>query len=179
MSADGSGTRRLTSTKDDDAQPDLVARRQADRLRPRVPRPLFVMDADGAGAHRVTDEEVEETEPAWSPDGRSIAYVAERAGLEHPRALARAAPTARSGARLTKLGGVAQAPSWSPDGRRIAFSANSDDNGFDIYTVGADGKDVRLMTSGDDCVRAGLVARRQDDRLLGGRSHRPHRRGER
>ena len=49
------------------------------------------MDADGAGARRVTDEEVDETEPAWSPDGRWIAYVAEGARVEHPRALARAA----------------------------------------------------------------------------------------
>ena len=51
--------------------------------------------------------------------------------------------------QLTKLGGVASGPSWSPDGRRIAFSANVD-KGFDVYTVGADGKGVSLVTSGDD-----------------------------
>ena len=45
---------------------------------------------------------------------------------------------------------MAQAPSWSPDGRRIAFSANVSQNRFDIYTVGADGKGVRLVTSRDD-----------------------------
>ena len=54
--------------------------------------------------------------------------------------------------RLTKLGGVAQAPAWSPDGKRLAFSANTTSNRFDIYTIGADGKRVRLMTSRDDSI---------------------------
>ena len=35
-------------------------------------------------------------------------------------------------------------------GRQIAFSANTTSNRFDIYTIGLDGKDARLMTSGDD-----------------------------
>ncbi len=51
---------------------------------------------------------------------------------------------------LTKLNGVAQAPAWSPDGLRIAFSGNVDGKRFDIYTVAADGKDVQLVTSGED-----------------------------
>jgi len=149
MSADGSGTRRLTSTKDDDGQPAwspdgeriVFARGSSGRL--------YVMSADGAGARRLTDEEAEETEPAWSPDGRWIAYARRDPGTSI-RELWLVRPDGSQGRRLTKLGGIAQAPSWSPDGRRIVFSADVGDNRFDIYTVAADGKDVRLVTSGDD-----------------------------
>jgi dipeptidyl aminopeptidase/acylaminoacyl peptidase len=36
-------------------------------------------------------------------------------------------------------------PSWSPDGSRLAFSSNRDGN-YDIYTVAADGTDLRQVT---------------------------------
>jgi TolB protein len=149
MNADGSGTRHLTSTKEDDTQPDwspdgeriVFARGSSGRL--------FVIGADGAGARRLTGEEVEETEPAWSPDGRWIAYVRKEPGTSI-RELWLVRPDGSKGRPLTRLGGVAQAPSWSPDGRRIVFSANVDDNRFDICTVGADGKGVRRLTSDED-----------------------------
>ena len=121
------------------------------------PGRLFVMDADGAGAHRVTKEEVDETEPAWSPDGRWIAYSRREPGSSI-RELWLVRPDGSERRQLTKLGGVAQGPSWSPDGRRIAFSANVD-KGFDIYTVGADGKGVQPGDVGRRLIRAGLVAR--------------------
>jgi Tol biopolymer transport system component len=149
MSADGSGTRRLTSTKEDDGQPtwspdgDRIAFARGTQTR------LFVMAADGSGARRLTNDEVEEGEPAWSPDGRWIAYVRREPGSS-VRELWLVHPDGSQPRQLTKLGGVAQAPAWSPDGRRIAFSANSSGKGFDIYTIGVDGKDVKLMTSRDD-----------------------------
>jgi Tol biopolymer transport system component len=148
MNADGSGTRQLTSTKDDDVQPDWSPDGKRIVFTRGSPGRLFVMDADGAGAHRVTKEEVDETEPAWSPDGRWIAYSRREPGSSI-RELWLVRPDGSERRQLTKLGGVAQGPSWSRDGRRIAFSANVD-KGFDIYTVGADGKGVSLVTSGDD-----------------------------
>ena len=149
MSADGSGTRRLTSTKDDEARPSWAPDGQRIVFARGSPGRLFVMDAEGAGAHRVTNGMAEETEPAWSPDGRWIAYSRREPGTSI-RELWLVRPDGSDSHRLTKLGGVAQAPSWSPDGRRIAFSANVSQNRFDIYTVGADGKNVRLVTSRDD-----------------------------
>jgi dipeptidyl aminopeptidase/acylaminoacyl peptidase len=151
MSADGSGTRRLTSTKDDDGQPDWSPDGKQIVFARGTPARLFVMGADGAGARRLTDSQAEENEPAWSPDGRSIAYSRRDPGSSI-RELWLVRPDGSQTRRLTKLGGVAQAPSWSPDGRRIAFSANVDEKGFDLYTVDADGTNVRLVTSGDDSI---------------------------
>src|SRR5262249_5897485 len=49
--------------------------------------------------------------------------------------------------RLTALERSAQ-PDWSPDARRIAFSTTAGSGrDFDIYTVGADGKGLRRVTS--------------------------------
>jgi TolB protein len=150
MSSDGSDTRRLTLTSDDDGQPAwspdgtriVFARGASTRL--------FVMNADGSGAQRLTGAAAEEGEPAWSPDGRWIAYVQKDPGSS-VRELWLVRPDGSQRRQLTKLRGAAQAPAWSPDGRRIAFSANVD-NRFDIYTVGVDGTSVRLVTSGEDSI---------------------------
>lgn len=149
MNADGSGTRRLTSTKDDDDQPTWSPDGERIAFTRGASGRIFVMGADGSGARRLTGEEVEESEPAWSPDGRSLAYSKKAPGSS-VRELWLVRPDGSQRRRLTKLGGVAQGPAWSPDGRRIVFSANVGDDRFDIYTVGADGKDVRLVTSGED-----------------------------
>ena len=150
MSADGSGTRRLTSTKEDDAQPTWSPDGDRIAFARGAPSRLFVMDADGSGARRVTDEEADESEPAWSPDGRWIAYVRREPGssirelwLVRPGRLA-AAPADEARRRGSGAGVVA---GRTADRRSPRTSTSKR---FDIYTIGVDGKDVRLMTSRDD-----------------------------
>jgi TolB protein len=149
MGADGSGTRRLTSTEDDDAQPDWSPDGERIVFARGTPARLFVMDADGTGARRLTAGQAEETEPSWAPDGSWIAHSRREPGTSI-RELWLVRPDGAEPHPLTKLGGVAQAPAWSPDGLRIVFSADVGDGRFDIYTVGADGKNVRPVTSGED-----------------------------
>lgn len=149
MSAAGSGTRRLTSTREDDGQPTWSPDGERIAFVRGASGRLFVMDADGSGARRLTGDEAEENEPAWSPDGSTVAY-SRRVPGSSVRELWLMRPDGSRRRQLTKLGGIAQAPAWSPDGRRLAFSANVEGDRFDIYTVGADGKDVRLVTSGED-----------------------------
>ena len=63
---------------------------------------------------------------------------------------------------MTSLG-LGQAPwypSWSPDGEFIAFAARPVDNvfgNFSIYTVRADGSDVRLRVLDTSSNRANVV----------------------
>jgi len=53
-------------------------------------------------------------------------------------------------ARLTHGEGSNENPRWSPDGRHLVF-ASSRAGRFDIYTMRADGADVRRLTQGGDC----------------------------
>lgn len=41
-------------------------------------------------------------------------------------------------------------PRWSPDGRHIVF-ASSRAGTYDLYTMRADGTEVRRLTRGGDC----------------------------
>ena len=41
---------------------------------------LFIMNPDGSGQVQITRDAANHDTPAWSPDGRKIAYVSDRGG---------------------------------------------------------------------------------------------------
>ncbi len=72
--------------------------------------------------------EVSETAPAWSPDGRTIAFVAENADGSLDLFLINADGTGRT--RITTGPGNEYGPAWSPDGEMIAYAVRQVDPGF-------------------------------------------------
>jgi Tol biopolymer transport system component len=148
MNADSTGTRRLTTTKDDDARPTWSP--DGGRIAFARTGDIYVMNADGSGAQRISDETVEEAEPVWSPDGRWIAYVRRTPGTEI-REIWLLRPDGSDRRQLTALETAIYSPAWSPDSTRIAFSTDNRITQFDIYVVTvAAGKTGRITATPDD-----------------------------
>ncbi|GAB1513465.1 serine hydrolase [Actinophytocola sp. KF-1] len=94
--------------------------RTADADGDRNTRAVWVT-GDG-GARRLT-RGTADSAPAWSPDGRSLAFLRAQDG---PAQLWLLPADGGEPERLTDLPLGAGAPHWSPDGRRIAFAAPVD-----------------------------------------------------
>jgi Tol biopolymer transport system component len=78
---------------------------------------VYVSAANGTGARPLTPAAVNAHNPAWSPDGRWIAYVTwegDVGRVMRVRSDGRGAPET-----LTRQGALFLSPAWSPDGSRI------------------------------------------------------------
>ncbi len=92
---------------------------------------------DGSAERRLTTGRA----PAWSPDGRSIAFTVTHAGDAELYVIASERGRAR---RLTDRRWVSVRPAWSPDGGAVAFlSVRAAPNA--LYVVGADGRGERRL----------------------------------
>jgi Tol biopolymer transport system component len=150
MAADGTGTQRLTPTKDDDESSPSWSP-EGDRIAFAREGDIYVMNANGSGgARRISDVTAEETEPAWSPDGRSIAYVRREPGTP-AREIWIMRPDGTGRRQLTELQSASYSPAWSPDSTRIAFATNNRISQYDIYWVTvATGRTTRVTVSEED-----------------------------
>jgi TolB protein len=103
---------------------------------------IVVVGADGRGLRVVsrpsaTEWTVDE-KPAWSPDGRSIAFTRTPSFAMNSIWVVRANGTGQRKV-LDDRSAAEHSPSWSPDGRRLAYA--TDYSGPDaIFTVRPDGK---------------------------------------
>jgi serine/threonine protein kinase len=109
---------------------------------------IFVMGSTGESVRRVADSGFN---PAWSPDGRSLAIAdttfevpQSRPGFGKLRVVALA-----DGSRRDLPTGDAVQPSWSPDGSRIAYWSVQAGGRRDIFTIAADGSGAPVAVTDD------------------------------
>ena len=161
MNADGSGTTALSPEGEDDTAPvwspdgqkiAFVSQRDGNRE-------IYVTDADcaslptgcGQNAINVTRHPADDWTPAWSPDGKRLAFSSIRAGnweifVLDTTCLSAPESCPDSLIQITADGNGNLAPIWSPDGTRLAFSNKATGN-WDIYTMTTSGSDLRQVTT--------------------------------
>jgi dipeptidyl aminopeptidase/acylaminoacyl peptidase len=81
---------------------------------------LFMVPTDGGTPQRLTSMKGKESEPAWSPDGRWIAFIAKR-GDDKQAQLYVIGTGGGEAIRVSDVPTGVATPKWFPDSRRIAF----------------------------------------------------------
>src|SRR5207249_1919621 len=95
---------------------------------------LYVFDVASKKTTQVTSGDFDDSEPAWSPDGLSLAFSSNRSTPDPDRTYNSdiwvvAASNTDKGAHLTQITsnpGPDRSPAWSPDGKWIAFISQTD-----------------------------------------------------
>ncbi|MDX6571354.1 MAG: hypothetical protein QOC86_510 [Gaiellales bacterium] len=117
------GFGRVTRAGDVRASPDgtAVAFRggRLDALEGQPAGRICVAAADGAGMRQVTHGPNEDSGPRWSPDGRTLTFVSDRAGAGNGQVYALDAEALGEPRQLTDAAGIVEHHEWSPDGSRI------------------------------------------------------------
>jgi Tol biopolymer transport system component/imidazolonepropionase-like amidohydrolase len=103
---------------------------------------LYTMPIGGGTAKRITSGTAFDGNPAWSPDGKTIAFISDRSGADNVWLVDADGSHARA---LTKGDNTSYlSPRWMPDGKYVVV-AKSSPNLFDLWLFHKDGgKGVKM-----------------------------------
>jgi Tol biopolymer transport system component len=102
-----------------------------------------VFDVASGQARAITEGPGGDFQPAWSPDGRRLAFFSSRAGNVDIWSVE---VESRALKQLTRGRAMEINPFWSPDARSIAYQ--SDESGrLEVWVMNADGTEPRALTT--------------------------------
>src|SRR5262249_27368121 len=102
------------------------------------PADICVKDVSSESVRRITETPEEEFHPAWSPDGREIAFARDGAGV---------LIVSQLGGHERKVSSSGSHAAWTPDGKAILTRDNRDPEGpYAIYFTTLDTLEQRRLT---------------------------------
>lgn len=110
---------------------------------------LFIADIDGRNEHQITRDATDKEDPAWSPDGKQVAFVVVGAKNSlHVMAIDGSADRVVSPATQSPIH-----PAWTPDGRSILYCTDDDlqppnKNSAEIYRLELSSGGITTVISG-------------------------------
>src|SRR6266850_1750287 len=112
------------------------------------PGEIYVMNPDGTNQKNITNSPASETRPAFSHDGKKIAFVKEFKGIYLMNPDGTSVATVLDGT-VAGFTSITSFPDWSPDDTKIVFNAipKGSQDGGDIYIVNIDGTGLTRLTT--------------------------------
>lgn len=110
---------------------------------------IYIIETDGSGLIKLTDDMTFVFSPRWSPDGKLLVFSACLEGGGECTGNFNIFLVEADGSQFTNLTNNPSDdmnPGWSPDGKQIVFNSNRSGN-QEIYLMNADGKDINHLTN--------------------------------
>jgi len=106
---------------------------------------IYVMDLSSRRSVRLTDNDVLDEYPRWSPDGKHIAFYSDRDGARRIYVMTGGGKDIR---KVTDRFRINEDPSWSPDGGELCFWAQADKKSPEnLFIIKSDGSGMRNITN--------------------------------
>jgi Tol biopolymer transport system component len=153
INSDGTGFKQLVSNGKWNSQPawspdgKQIAFVSADwdsKEKRRGTSDIYIMKSDGSGINRLTSSSADDFSPAWSPDGKMLAFVSKRKGSADIFIVDLEIQIAKQ--MTPGADSVEDHPTWSPDGETIAFDSTRDNPFGDIYKININGGSWERIT---------------------------------
>ncbi len=116
---------------------------------------IYQLPIKGGIAKPITSGMAFDSQPAWSPDGKKIAFISDRSGEDQ---LWIADADGINPLQISSEYGLYASPAWSPDGQAIFVSGGTPTGDIWMYDVSGDGKALITQYEGMEGFKSGLIS---------------------